>query len=82
MFCVYVLKSEISGRYYIRSTKDVARRMRQHNAGMMKSTKAYKPWTSVHFEAYNTLSEAMARETQIKAWKSPSYMESALGIIG
>jgi hypothetical protein len=34
----------------------------------------------VYSEPYNTLAEARRRELQIKSWKNPKYMRSALNI--
>jgi predicted GIY-YIG superfamily endonuclease len=44
---VYVLVSEKTGRTYVGSTTDVARRLRQHNgslAGGARCTRAHRPW--------------------------------------
>lgn len=81
MFFIYILQSELTGQYYIGSTKDVSLRLAQHNAGMTRSTKRYRPWKLVHTEVYNTLSEARQRELRIKAWKNRDYMAKALGLI-
>ncbi|MCZ6614223.1 MAG: GIY-YIG nuclease family protein [Chloroflexi bacterium] len=80
MFFVYILQSESSGRYYIGSTKDTAQRLTQHNAGMMKSTRSFRPWRLVYTETYETLPQARNREAQIKSWKNRSYMETVLGL--
>ncbi len=81
LFFVYILQSKETYRYYIGSTKDIQRRLFQHNAGMMKSTRGLRPWRLVHSETFDTLAQARRRETQIKAWKNPRYMEKALGLL-
>ncbi|MCI0904195.1 MAG: GIY-YIG nuclease family protein, partial [Chloroflexi bacterium] len=58
MFYVYLLRSERTGRYYIGSTGDIQNRVEQHNAGMPKSTKSFRPWRLVHQEEFDSLSEA------------------------
>ena len=80
MFFVYVLHSKKRDRYYIDSTKDIAQRLAQHNAGMTKTTRTLRPWRLVYTEVFETLPEARAREAQIKAWKNRSYMEKVLGL--
>ena len=80
MYFVYVLHSEKSGRYYIGSSKNVEQRLTQHNSGMMRSTSPHRPWQLMYTEAHETLAEARRRESQIKSWKSPSYMERVLGL--
>ncbi|MBI2871577.1 MAG: GIY-YIG nuclease family protein [Chloroflexi bacterium] len=74
------MRSEQSGRYYVGSTKDIAQRLAQHNAGMMKATRQSRPWRLVYIEPSDTLSAARRREAQIKSWKSPGYMRKALGL--
>lgn len=37
-----------------------------HNAGTVKSTKPYKPFDLVYYEAYTTLAQARSREMAIK----------------
>jgi len=80
VFHTYVLLSEQSNRYYIGSTKDISRRVAQHNSGKNRSTKSYRPWKLVYSEAFETLAEARQREREIKSWKSRQYMEKALRI--
>ena len=80
MAFVYVLKSTITGRYYIGSTQDVSLRLSQHNSGMMRSTRAGRPWTLVYSEQLRTVADAMKRERQIKSWKNRPYMQRMLGV--
>ncbi len=44
MFFVYILRSTATGRYYYGHTKDLSKRIKQHNSGKVRSTKAYRPW--------------------------------------
>lgn len=78
MFSVYILKSIINNRFYIGQTKDIKRRLTKHNKGLVRSTKAYKPWKIVYFENYKTLSDARKRENQIKSWKKRSLIEKLI----
>lgn len=75
MFYTYILKSSKSNRYYIGSTENMNKRIKEHNRGMMKSTKHDLPWELFYFEKYNSRSEAVAREKQIKSWKSRAMIE-------
>ncbi len=70
MFYVYILYSMSVDKFYIGQTNDLDKRIIRHNRGYVKSTKSYKPWKLVHFESYNTRSEAVKRELEIKRWKS------------
>lgn len=70
MYKVYILKSLIKNRYYIGHTGDLEKRLKEHNSGKTKSTKAYAPWIVVFTEEFSTKSEAFKRELEIKSYKS------------
>jgi putative endonuclease len=71
MFQVYIIKStKLDNKYYIGSAEDAKRRLNfQHNKGKVKSTKAYLPWEIIYTENFETRSEAVRRERQIKSYK-------------
>ena len=73
-----ILKSILNNSYYVGSCKDVEKRLKLHNDGMVKSTKRYRPWQLIHEEIYVSLKEARKRETQIKSWKKRSAIENLL----
>jgi len=57
------------GTYYTGKTKDISRRMKQHNgllAGGAKYTKQKQPVKLVHLEYYATNKLACLREAEIK----------------
>jgi putative endonuclease len=64
---VYLLRSISTGRHYIGSTADIARRLDEHNTRNGRWTSAYKPWALVTAEAFETRSEARRRETYLKS---------------
>jgi len=80
MFYIYVLQSELNGRYYVGSTKDLSARLVQHNAGNTVSTKRYRPWKLVYSESCESLQDARQRERKIKSWKNPNYMAKTFGL--
>ncbi len=69
MYYVYILKSPISSRHYIGHTSDLSQRLREHNSGKSRYTKAHTPWEIVYTETYTTKQDAYAREMQIKSYK-------------
>ena len=73
-FWLYIIQSESTGRYYIGSTGDLNRRVRQHNDPEYTSSKTTKrfrgPWKLIYSERFKTRSQAMSRERQLKSWKS------------
>ena len=80
MYFVYIIKSLIVIRYYIGSTENVDRRLSDHNLGKVKSTKAYKPWEIVNTERFDTKSDALKREKQIKSYKSGNAFKKLIGL--
>lgn len=67
MYEVYVIYSSIFERYYVGITNNLDVRIKQHNSGKAKSTKAYIPWKVVLTEDYETRSAARKREIYIKS---------------
>ena len=65
MFFVYVLQN-LNGKLYIGSTENVQKRLSCHNGGKVESTKPHRPYKIIYTEEFETRSDAMARECQIK----------------
>src|SRR5438876_6948947 len=55
-----------SGRIYIGQTGQLERRLNEHNAGLVRSTKADGPWRLLAIEKCGTQSEARWLEFQLK----------------
>ena len=68
-FFVYVLLSLRHEETYVGQTDKLGERVLNHNFGRVKSTKAFRPWVLIHYEVYESRSEAMKRE---KWFKSPN----------
>lgn len=66
-YYVYVLKSLRDGRTYKGLSKDVGKRLKEHNSGQTKSTKAYCPWVLIYKEECESLSIAREREKYFKS---------------
>lgn len=66
MFYVYILQSEAKQRLYIGKTRDLKRRVAEHNAGQNVSTKAYRPWVLIFYEAYMSAEDAGRTEKYLK----------------
>ncbi len=74
LFHVYILRSRITGRYYVGSTEAVERRIREHNSGKSASTRSGVPWELVHTVSFPTRSEAVACERRVKARGIQRYL--------
>jgi len=66
-YFVYVIKSEKTGKSYIGHSKELKNRVTEHNAGKSKSTRGKGPWKLIHFEEFDSRSEAMKREYYYKS---------------
>ncbi|MEK7570025.1 MAG: GIY-YIG nuclease family protein [Patescibacteria group bacterium] len=66
MYYVYYLRSLSSNESYIGSTKDLKRRVKEHNDGKSFSTKRYRPWQLQYYEAFHEESLARMREHNLK----------------
>ena len=69
MFYVYIIRSIKFGKFYIGIAQNLEKRLTCHNRGSTQSTKSYRPYQLLYFEKYNTKSEALKREKQIKSYK-------------
>ena len=65
MYYVYVLQSE-KEKSYVGYTKDLKKRLKEHNAGRCKSTKG-REWKLVYYEAYLSQDDALRREKALKS---------------
>jgi putative endonuclease len=70
MFYVYILRSKTYNRYYTGFTSNCEKRLEEHNSGKVRATKHFIPWEIVHTEEYENKSDAVAREKQIKSYRS------------
>jgi len=69
MYNTYILKSDRIDRYYIGSTEDLKKRIKEHNKGEVRSTKSGIPWKLVYYESFLSRNKAYKRERQIKSYK-------------
>ena len=67
MFYVYLLESTKYKQVYIGSTNDLRRRLREHNDDVEISTRRYKPWRLVSYEACQSEQDAREREKRLKS---------------
>ncbi len=78
MAWVYILHNALTNRYYIGSTVDLKRRLRQHRSGNTRTTRVLGTKDLVYTEEYPSVKEARLREKQIKSYKSRIYIEKLI----
>jgi len=64
-FYVYILENNIE-KFYIGYTHDLVKRVKEHNLGLNRSTKAYRPWKLIYYEACIHKNDAKRREKYLK----------------
>lgn len=64
MYYFYILQSKLNKEIYMGSTNNLKRRVIEHNKGLELSTKKYKPWELIYYEAF--LFEDLARQREQK----------------
>jgi len=66
MHYVYIIKSKKNGAIYTGITKNVVKRIEEHNSGKNLSTKRYIPWVCIYIEGYFSEDDAVRREMNLK----------------
>jgi len=77
-FFIYVLYSKKLKKRYVGSTKNIDKRLAEHNSGKSKFTKAGIPWELVYTESFQTNTEARSRETFLKTGQGRKFQDQKL----
>jgi len=62
-FFVYIIYSEKLNQFYKGQTKDLEKRIEQHNSGSEKATKDGYPWRLIWSDTKESRSEALTLES-------------------
>ena len=81
MYYVYFILSLVNNDLYIGSTENVHIRLKRHNDGKVKSTKAYRPWRLLSQEEYETRSEAVKKERFYKTHQQKDILKKKYGVV-
>jgi putative endonuclease len=76
-YYTYILKSVKNDKLYIGYTSDLRKRVKEHNAGKNISTKPFKPYKLIFYEAFLKKSDAKNRELYLKSgygWRTIKTM--------
>jgi len=76
----YVIYSPSFKRLYKGHCHNLDQRLNEHNSGKVKSTKAFRPWQFIYFEEFQTLNEAVKRETYFKSAAGRRYLKNKITI--
>ena len=78
MYYVYLLISEKDGNFYTGSTADLKRRFKEHNSGLVNSTKNRLPLKLIYYEACLNETDARNRERYLKSGMGKKYLRNRL----
>ena len=79
MYYVYYLESKINIKYkYIGFTSNIKKRLNYHNCGLVKSTKAKKPWKLIYCEIYIEKKDATGREKFLKSGSGLKFLKKQI----
>ena len=78
MACVYVLRSESLKKNYVGSShEDKAEiRLKIHNNGKVRSTKAGRPWEVIYFEKVSNYTQARQLENYLKTGQGREWLKN------
>jgi len=72
---VYVIRSLKNNILYVGLTNSISRRLKEHNSGYNKSTKAFKPYQLVYQERFKSRKEARQREKYLKSGVGKEWLK-------
>lgn len=78
MYYVYVLLSHKDSKFYTGFTKDLRKRVSEHNSGEVPSTRSRIPLELVYYEASRNKSDALHRERYLKTAYGKRYLKNRL----
>ncbi|KAF0142760.1 MAG: putative endonuclease containing a URI domain [Stygiobacter sp.] len=78
MYHTYILYSSSLDKYYVGYTQNLELRIERHNSSWGKFTSSGIPWKLVYSESFQTKSDAIKREVQIKKKKSRKYIHDLI----
>jgi putative endonuclease len=76
MWYVYAILSELNGFIYVGMCMNLERRLKEHNAGKSKFTKAYLPWRLIFKELVGERDKARVREKYLKSGIGKEFLKT------
>ncbi|HEY4495130.1 MAG TPA: GIY-YIG nuclease family protein [Candidatus Paceibacterota bacterium] len=75
MYYTYVLKSKKDGLLYVGFCEDLKKRFKEHQLGLVKTTKNKLPLILIYYEACKNKIDAISREKQLKTGFGRAYLK-------
>lgn len=74
----YVLQSLVNDSLYTGYTADLRKRLKEHNQGLTRSTKPFRPWKLIYYEACLEEEDAKRREHYLKTSQGKRLLKRRL----
>ena len=82
-FTVYVIFSKTYNKIYIGYSSDLNKRLLSHNSLATKGyTIRFRPWTLVYSETFDSKTDAMKREKELKSAKGRRFIWELIENLG
>lgn len=78
MYYTYVLKSKKDRKLYVGFTKDLKKRVIEHESGLVASTKSRRPFDLVYYEACLIEEKAIKREKYFKTGFGRRFLKNRI----
>jgi putative endonuclease len=79
-YYVYAIHSIKHKIIYVGLSTDPEKRLRDHNYGMTKSTKPYRPWSILYKEKIGSRIDARKREKYLKSGIGKEFLKTLLNM--
>jgi putative endonuclease len=67
---LYLIQSKKDFSFYIGTTTNLQKRLKEHNNGLSLATKFKRPWVLIYAEWYRSRKDALERERRLKKHKT------------
>jgi putative endonuclease len=80
MVFVYVLSNDINDEWYTGMALDYSNRLKEHNQGKNRYTKAFLPWELLYFEETPDWKSGRIREKYLKSSAGKKWLRKKLDL--
>ncbi len=78
IYSVYVIQSQVDKRLYVGMSRDIKKRLQEHNNGEVFSTKGYRPLVLVYSEVVGSRVLARKQEQYLKGGSGKEFIKNLL----
>ncbi len=75
---VYVIRSLANRTLYVGISKEIERRLKEHNQGKSKYTQSYRPWELIYKEVCQDYKSARKREKYLKSAAGKNFIKKKI----